>query len=336
MSVSSLENDVKKLLLALSLVIAGTSLSLSPDNADAARLGAGKAAGTQRATPNQASPAPTPANHATQSAAAPAAAAAAAPAKRNWMGPLAGLAAGLGIAALMSHFGMGEGMGNILTILLVAAAAFFVIRWLMGRFGPKRQEHGMQLAGAGAAPLGSGAFGQPAQPVQPAQPFAPAAYAPQGAAPQGAPGAGMVIGAGVAGAAPAAAPVAVAMPDGMDAAEFERLARMIFIRLQAANDSGNADDLRRFTTPELFASFKADLLERANAPQTTEVVALEARVVDAAKENGQQVVSVRFSGQIREQVGAAPQAFAEVWHLVKPLEGAGDWAIAGITPQALH
>src|SRR5690606_16068456 len=55
--------------------------------------------------------------------------------KRNWMGPIAGLAAGLGIAALMSHLGMGAAFGNMITMLLLAAVAFFAIRWLMKRFG---------------------------------------------------------------------------------------------------------------------------------------------------------------------------------------------------------
>ena len=62
-------------------------------------------------------------------AAAPAtagAAAAAAP-RRSWMGPIAGLAAGLGIAALMSHLGLGAEFGNIIMMVLLAVAAF--VRW---------------------------------------------------------------------------------------------------------------------------------------------------------------------------------------------------------------
>ena len=37
---------------------------------------------------------------------------------------------------------------------------------------------------------------------------------------------------------------------------------MIFIRMQAANDSGDLNDLRAFTTPEMFAAVKLDLQER--------------------------------------------------------------------------
>lgn len=326
-----LEIRLKKILLALSMVLAGASLSLTATEVDAKRLGGGKPAGAQHAAPAQA----TPHNAAPQQAANPAAAgnpAAAAP-KRNWMGPLAGLAAGLGLAALASHFGFGEGLANFMMMALMAVAAFFVIRWLMGRFGgARRQTGGMQLAGAGA-PFGA----QTPQRVEP-QDMQRQALQPLGSdvAPGTVAGSGApAVAAGAAAAATAnSAPAAVSLPAGMDAADFERVAKMIFIRLQAANDSGNVDDLRRFTTPELFASLKADLLERGNAKQQTDVLQLDARIAHTARENGQWIVSVRFSGLIREQADTGGEAFAEIWHLVKPLEGEGDWAIAGITPQA--
>jgi predicted lipid-binding transport protein (Tim44 family) len=59
---------------------------------------------------------------------------------------------------------------------------------------------------------------------------------------------------------------------------------------------------------------------------------LDAEVVDTAKEDGQWIVTVRFHGLIREEVNAGALPFNELWHLVKPQDGSGDWAIAGITP----
>ena len=64
-----------------------------------------------------------------QAAAAPAAAAqgaAAAQPKRSWMGPLAGLAAGIGLAALASHFGFGEELASMLMIGLAVMAVVMV------------------------------------------------------------------------------------------------------------------------------------------------------------------------------------------------------------------
>ena len=108
---------------------------------------------------------------------------------------------------------------------------------------------------------------------------------------------------------------------------------MIFIRLQAANDSADLNDLRNFTTPELFASLRLDLQERGAAAQQTDVVTLDAELLDFAQEDGQQIVSMRFHGLIREQADAGAAPFDEVWHLVRPLDSPRSWAIAGIQPR---
>jgi predicted lipid-binding transport protein (Tim44 family) len=135
----------------------------------------------------------------------------------------------------------------------------------------------------------------------------------------------------------AAVPAAVAgsakafVPAAFDAEGFARTAKMIFIRLQAANDSADLNDLRAFTSPEMFAELSMDLRDRpAGHQQTTEVVSIESEVLDVTDEVTQQVVSVRFRGQVREEAGAQPVAVDEVWHLTKPTDGSRSWAIAGI------
>jgi predicted lipid-binding transport protein (Tim44 family) len=249
---------------------------------------------------------------------------AAAPGKRSWMGPLAGLAAGLGIAALMSHFGMGEALGNFMTMALVAMAAVFLISWLMRRFGKGAAASGPQLAGAGVGASMGGSMGTP-------MPTSDAGLSQRTAAAQ--PGSFNSTGGvtGVAAAQPAALATS-ALPAGFDVSGFERIAKMIFIRLQAANDAGNVDDLRKFTTPELFASLRLDLQDRGQAAQKTDVVKLDAEIVDTARENGQLIASVRFHGSIIEEAALGAQPFNELWHLVRPLDESSDWAIAGITP----
>ncbi len=308
---------MKNLLFALSVAVAAASLGFAPVDAEAKRLGGGKSAGMQRqAPPANAAPTSTPPTAAAAAPAATGAAAAAAP-KRNWMGPLAGLAAGLGLAALFSHLGMGAGLANFVMIALLAVVAFVAIRFLLRRFAPQGgQGTGRQLAGAGA-PAG----GWQAQPdAQPA-----AAPMQRNMLDSTAPAA-----AGI--AAGAAAPAAITIPGGMAAADFERLAKMIFIRMQAANDAGNLDDLRKFTTPELFASLRLDLQDRGTAKQQTDVVQIDAQVAETVRENGQDIVSVRFQGLIRETAESGAEPFHELWHLVRPADESADWAIAGITP----
>lgn len=311
---------MKRLLSSVCLVL--LSLTVMVPDADARRFGGGGTSGMKRTTPPPAPAAP-PAKQATpapNNAAAPTAGAAAAAApKRSWMGPIAGIAAGLGIAALMSHLGMGAAMGNILTMLLMAAAAFFVIRFLMRRFGPRPAQNGLQFAGAGNA-AGHG--------LNAGQPTAPNAGWQSAGATGSSAGPASPVGA----FAPAAA--AAGLPADFDAAGFERAAKLIFIRMQAANDVGDLNDLRAFTTPEMFASVKLDLQDRKGAPQQTDVVQLDAQVVDHAEENGQYVVSVRFHGLIREEKDTAASSFDEVWHLVKPVDGSREWAIAGIAQAA--
>ena len=248
------------------------------------------------------------------------------------MGPLAGLAAGLGLAALMSHLGMGEGFANIIMMVLLAVVAFVAIRFLLRRFGPASQARGlnapqgMQFAGAGAPVAGSVMPPAVASlPTGSSATWGPGAVAPeQSAAASFAPPA---LGA-------AASARASSLPADFDAAAFERVAKMIFIRMQAANDSGDLNDLRTFTTPEMFASIKLDLQDRGSTAQTTDVVKIDAEVVDFAAEPGRQVVSVRFHGLVREEKDAAANSVDEVWHLVKPTDGSREWAIAGIQQYA--
>lgn len=321
---------------ALSLALL---MGLSAVDADAKRVGGGRTSGMNRDMPARTAPdappakpaAPmqqgTPAQQAAPAAAAtPGAAAAAAP-KRSWMGPLAGLAAGLGLAALMSHLGMGEAFGSFLLIALLAVVAFVVIRMIMAR---RRQA---QPAGNSYrnAPAGGAQVAWPS-PSAPASPAAPSAAAPLAVDPEPVAAAPAdPATAAAAAAAAAAAPVARAfVPAAFDSEGFARTAKMIFIRLQAANDAGDLDDLRAFTTPEMFAELSLDVQERGAAKQQTEVLSVESEVLDVTEEAGRQVVSVRFRGQLREEAGAAPVAVDEVWHLSKPADGSRSWAIAGI------
>lgn len=351
---------MKNWLLGALVVALATS---TPMLSEAKRLGGGKSQGMQRSAPAQAAPqtppaqqaapqptAPTPAA-APAAAGATAAAAAAAPAKRSWMGPVAGLAAGLGLAALMSHLGMGEAFANFLMLALLGVAAVFLIAFLMRRFGRgARQEPALASAGASASGSPAGwtaapehiAAQNPAPTAATAAALQKSAFTPAAAevsvtgqplTPLGG-SAEVPTSTGAAAATTLAQAPAVAtgpkLPEGFDLPAFERVAKMIFIRLQAANDKGDLDDLRQFTTPEMFAAIRLDLQERGPAGQTTDVEKVDAQVVDYAAEDGKQIVSVRFQGLISEEAGVASVPFDEVWHLVKPEGDSGAWAIAGI------
>jgi predicted lipid-binding transport protein (Tim44 family) len=320
--------------IIIALTVAVFCAGLTPSTADAKRIGGAKSSGVQRSLPPPAAaPAPKP-TQATPAAPVAAAAPAAVPPKRSWMGPLAGLAAGLGIAALMSSMGLGGlggGIGNIIMLVLMAVLGFVAIRFLMKRFagngasgntmgspGHTAGTNGLQFAGAAPTGAGAGLGGSPSWGQA-----APAATSLASVSPVAIPFAGN------------SAPI---LPTGFDAAGFEHAAKLIFIRMQAANDRSDLNDLRNFTTPEMFATIKLDLQERGNTAQTTDVVKVDAAVLDVSTEADRQLVSVRFYGLIREEASAAPEAFDEVWHLAKSNlagQGTSEWAIAGIQQQSV-
>lgn len=292
---------MKRKIFSLFALVLTLGISLSAQDAEARRLGGGKSSGITRDSgimKRQAIP-PKPAAPAQNAAPAPAAPQPAASGMGRWLGPLAGLAAGIGIASLLSHFGMGEGMSSIIMMLLIGGVVFLVIRMLMRRNAPQAEP--MQYAGAGNAPVRQ----------------APTQF--ETAAPLG-------------GSAAVAANSAntASVPDGFDVEGFLRQAKLNFVRLQAANDAGNMEDIRAFTTPEMFAEVQLEYQERGKAAQQTDVVQLNADLLDLGTEAARQIASVRFHGSIRETANAAPEAFDEVWHLIRPADASSGWVIAGI------
>jgi predicted lipid-binding transport protein (Tim44 family) len=293
------------------LIAALLAFGLAAGEADAAkRFGGGSSLGKQRPAPTQkeAAPATAPTAPAAPTQAAPAAApkagTPATPAPQpGFMSRFGGLIAGLGIGALLgSLFAGGLGsVGSILLMLVVAALAFFSVRAFLSRRAPASAP--MEFAGAGA-----------------------------GSAPVPAPAAGcrpsLNIGAGVAGTAPS--PESRPIP-GFEAEPFLRVAKTSFIRLQAANDAGDLDDIRDFTTPELFAAIAMQVRERGDAPQKTEVVTLDASLVEAVVEGDYAIASVRFTGLIRESAEANPEPFDEIWHVRQDQrDRKATWLISGI------
>lgn len=79
----------------------------------------------------------------------------------------------------------------------------------------------------------------------------------------------------------------------------------------------------------MFAEIKLAFAERTGQSQVTDVVAIEAEIIDVAEEDSRYVVSTRFTGQIREDDGPA-ESVDEIWHMVKPRQGSGGWVLAGV------
>ncbi|MBC8729589.1 Tim44 domain-containing protein [Paraburkholderia sp. UCT2] len=296
--------------LAMALVlVAGTVAS---NHAEAKRIGGGSSVGrqSQTASPSGQGQRSQQAQPAQQAAPA---AAAAKPANR-WMGPLAGLAAGLGIAALMSSLGLGEGLAqmlsNVVVIGLVIVAGIMLFRFIANRRRPDLA-YGHDAAN-GQRMNGSWLMNQSGQ-AAPETNF--------GAWPRTA----------MNPAAAAQTTTVPGLPVGLDQAVLLASARTLFLRLQCAWDQNEQGDLFELTTPEMFAVIKRDLEDRGNQPSHTEITQLDVQLLSTEHNGSETLVSLRFHGQMREDEDAqTAQPFEEVWNIVGHGHGDPAWRLAGI------
>ncbi|RYF39325.1 MAG: Tim44 domain-containing protein, partial [Comamonadaceae bacterium] len=295
-----------KKILALATVVLALGATTMALDAEAKRLGGAKSSGMQRQQTTQPAGPNTPGSPA-QAAPAAAGAAAAAPAaaaaKRSWMGPIAGLAAGLGLAALASHLGFGPALANIMMMVLLGVAVLAVIGFIMRKRAAANGTPSMAGAGAGSG----GAFGG-------------------GMGRANSNGGGLLGGSRIGsalGGVTAAAAQPSAIPADFDTAGFARNAKDQFLALQSANDARDLQRLRDVLTPEMFEEVRGEVEARGDVPQKTEVFGLNAQVLEVVEEAERYIVSVRFTGSVREQDRADTEDLDEVWHLTKPRAGFG-------------
>ena len=302
---------------AIPLLVVLLSFGLFVQDADA-RLGAGKSFGrqSQNVTRQQSAPPQSPSQNAAPTSSPSPQPAAAQPAGNRWMGPLAGLAAGLGISALLSHFGMmgpfASAMGSVLMIGLLIVGGFVLWRLFAARSNavPNRERNAvfnqapmrpaLETTGSGTSTnvYGSPLRGTPESTQPPSQSAAP-----------------------------------WNVPAEFDVPEFLRSAKVYFNRLQAASDAKDLDDIRRFTTPEVFAEIKMQNDEAAGKTNRTDIDHLDATLLGIETTPTEYLASVRFTGTLRED-GGNPEPLEEVWNLAKPIDGHGGWLLAGI--QQVH
>ena len=270
-------------LFALTLLV-----GLAPTGADAARLGGGRSVGSQRAAPvqRQAPPAaapqqqPRPATPATQ------------PAGNRWLGPLAGLAAGLGLGWLFSHGAFGGMMGTVAMVLL----AMFAIMALMRVFGRKAEN-----------PAGPSLHYERVGNETDVAP--PPSQRPD---------------------APLDQRSALQVPAGFDVEAFLKQSKRNFVQMQEANDRADLSELKEVTTDEMFETLRGDISGRGARQQQTEIITLNASLLEVVTEGDTHWASVRFSGTLRESPRAPAEPFEEVWNLRKPVNGETGWLLAGI------
>jgi predicted lipid-binding transport protein (Tim44 family) len=300
----------KNVIKAVVLTVALTFSSIG--YVDAKRMGSGKNIGQSAPVKKQAQPAQAqkPAQQAQPAAPAAGNAAAAAPKRSGFGGMLGGLAAGLGIAYLLSHFGLGEAAASMFTGILIALAVGLLLFFIIKRFMPS-------MSGAGrASPAAATGNGMQRTAYEHGNTRNEPGFVP--------------VAASFGGAAAVGPEVAKSLPEGFDEYAFLDNAKHYFVKLQKAWDDGDLNSLREFATPEMFNTLTQDLNARAEASNQTDVVTLNAELLGVETGQDSYLASIQFTGMIREQADAPAAPFTEIWNLSKSTHGSGGWVLAGI------
>ncbi|MFA9274950.1 MAG: Tim44 domain-containing protein [Candidatus Aquirickettsiella gammari] len=310
----------------LSLMLMFGAMTMVVADADAQRMGKRSSFGRQSSNVTQKAPAATTANQAAKPGAANAATPAVPPKPAMpWKGIVGGLIGGALLAGLFSSLGMGgalaSAMGSILTFAAIGFLVFMAYRFFTRRKtgntgGNTPSMFNQQPAYAGVPD--NNALPEIGSRINPAQPsaFTPASVS--------------TANLNATGSAPLANQGNWTIPADFDVTGFLRHAKSNYIRLQAAWDRGDINDIREFTSPEMFAEMKLELQDRGNAKNETDVVTLDAELLGIETQAYDYVASVKFTGMIKEGGATNPEAFAEVWNLAKPVNGQSGWLLAGI------
>ncbi|MEF2269396.1 Tim44-like domain-containing protein [Janthinobacterium sp. LS2A] len=304
------------------MMLAATTVSMLGE-ALARPMGGGRSIGRQsQSVSRQApAPAPAPAPAATPRQAQPAPAPAPAPAAKapsRWKGLLGGALLGLGLGALLSHFGLGGALASMISTLLMVAllagVVFFIYRMVRGKRAGNSSGNA-PFAGFGNQPAPAGNVPDIGSRIPPLPPLQPVSSGVGLDKPDPVP-------------VPAAAPWGV--PSDFDKEAFLRHAKSNFIRLQAAWDKADVNDIREFTSPEVYAELRMQIQERGTQADFTDVVTIDAELLGIETSVNDYLASVKFVGLIRSAPGAAAEPFAEVWNMSKPVSGNSGWVLAGI------
>lgn len=340
--------------MALSLTVALSAFTAFPMDAEAKRLGGGGSIGRsapsapQKSMPSNNQAAPTQ-QQATKQTAAPQQGAQAAP-KRNWLGPIAGIAAGLGLAALFSHLGMGEGMGTFFLMLLMGVAAFFIIRKVMGAMKGQAPRPAYATGNSASNPASNpannaGAYKQSYNDNtmnRQRQDYQDAPVAPvQPAVQQPSSNSGVSAWDSFGNAQHTQSNFDIhqsfgnnqqpikQLPVGFDEFAFLNSAKKFFNMMQDQFDKGDLKALGEYCTDDVLDNIAMDLRQRGSQVNVTEVLELNAELIGFETDVDEQIATVVFTGQIREAVGAPAEQIEEMWVMSRPVSGGG-WVLAGV------
>jgi predicted lipid-binding transport protein (Tim44 family) len=321
-------------LKSVAIVAITSTILLSGTVVEAKKMGGGMSIGRQSNTitknqnalppkpvapPVNAAPKPVAPNPATPQAPAPS--------RFGGMGGiLGGIAAGIGLSYLFSHLGMGAEMGSMFSSLLIVIAIALIGMWLFRKLMSRNASSpslstgipGMNFQQSDVS-TNAGNYSQASAPssASPLQTMPTSNQMPLIPEPSQT-------------NLPPSVQANLTPNSFADKENFLENAKKIFLQLQEASDQQNIDVLKEYTSPELFAELRKDMLSRTTAISYTQVLTLAADLLAVEEENHEYLASVRFSGSLREELNGPVEEFAEVWNWSKPMDSSTGWILCGI------
>jgi len=212
-------------------------------------------------------------------------------------GMMGGMLMGGLLGSLLFGGGMrGFGGPGLLDILVIGGGLFLLFRYLKSR-RTAAQEGGMAYQGGG--------------------------YQPQD---RSAPGTGW---GGVASREDAAVTAQV-IPPGFDVEDFLKGAKAAYNRLQDSWNKRDLEDIRQFTSREVWEEIKRQA-EEEPADSKTEIVLVNAKLLEVNSEGDETIASVYFDVLMRESAEEQrPKQVREVWHFSKKEAPGSFWKLEGI------
>ena len=270
------------------------------EQAEARRMGGGRSFGSspsyQRSAPSPTSPQKSPSQPAQQGQTAPGTPAAA---PRPFGGMLGGLLMGGLIGSLLFGGMHSWGGPGLLDILIISGLLFFLFLFLKARRMAPQE--------AGQASFSTGldsreAWGSAGSGYGPAQ--------------------GMPL--------PAAAEE-VKIPQGFDQDDFMKGAKAVYTRLQNSWDKRDLEDIHQFTSKDVWEEINRQAQEDPK-PSKTEILRVNARLLEVASSNSHTVASVLFDVMMRESKEEdLSKEVREIWHFSKEDDDPKSfWVLEGI------
>lgn len=186
-----------------------------------------------------------------------------------------------------------SGGGGVLNILLLGCIAYFLVRMFRRRFGGRDDDRHDSHTGENDRDNGTpGKVVRPMDRHEAARQMWGTLSSQPGEAPES--------------AAPESA-------TGFDEADFLEGAKMFFSRFQEARDANDFESIRAFLSDEVYRQAKADM-EASTAPARTEIMLLNAKLMEVKSEGGRTYASVFYDAQLRRGVsGEQPVQLRTVW-----------------------